>query len=226
MAFEWTCPYCGRDTTITDNNYSIKDHYFNHGNCQGALGLRTTVLVCPNPSCGQFAINAALYKQYSGFQQLNTQEGCFEQWNLKPGSCSKVYPDYIPSVLREDYKEACSIVLLSPKASATLSRRCLQGMIRDYWSVSKGRLVDEIKAIEDKVDPLSWDAIEAVRKFGNIGAHMEKDINVIINVDPGEAEMLIHLIETLFEEWYIERHERQQKLNKLVNAAKDKQPTT
>ena len=31
--------------------------------------------------------------------------------------------------LMDDYEEACAIVNLSPKASATLSRRCLQGMI-------------------------------------------------------------------------------------------------
>jgi len=39
------------------------------------------------------------------------------------------------------------------------------------------------------VDPLTWEAIDAVRKLGNIGAHMEKDINVIVDVDPEEAEL-------------------------------------
>ena len=34
----------------------------------------------------------------------------------------------------------------------------------------------------------------AVRKVGNIGAHMEKDINVIVDVDPDEAQHLIGLI--------------------------------
>jgi hypothetical protein len=38
-----------------------------------------------------------------------------------------VYADYIPEVLIKDYGEASGIIQLRPKASATLSRRCLQG---------------------------------------------------------------------------------------------------
>lgn len=37
-----------------------------------------------------------------------------------------------------------------------------------------------------------------VREIGNIGAHMEADINVIIDVDPDEAQILIDLVELLF----------------------------
>jgi hypothetical protein len=46
-------------------------------------------------------------------------------------------PDYIPEQIKDDYYEACSILNLSPKASATLARRCLQGMIRDFWGITK-----------------------------------------------------------------------------------------
>ena len=134
----------------------------------------------------------------------------------------KILPDYVPAVIVADYKEACLIAELSPKASATLSRRCLQGMIRDFWSVSKGRLADEIDAIKDKIDELAWKAIDGLRKMGNIGAHMEKDINVIVDVDPNEAKLLIGLIETLVDDWYVTRHERQLRMEKLVDAVTDK----
>jgi hypothetical protein len=83
-------------------------------------------------------------------------------------------------------------------------------------------LIDEIIAIEDKVDPLTWKSIDAVRKVGNIGAHMEKDINLIIDVEPKEAYLLIELIEMLFEEWYIHRHERELKLKAIANLAEQK----
>ena len=56
---------------------------------------------------------------------------------------------------------------------------------------------------------MTWDAIDAVRKVGNIGAHIEKDINVIIDVEPREAELLIGLIEMLLKDWYVVREERQ-----------------
>jgi hypothetical protein len=88
--------------------------------------------------------------------------------------------------------------------------------------VSKARLVDEIEAIKDKVDPLTWQAIDAVRHIGNIGAHMEKDINLIIDVDPQEAGLLIGLIEMLIKDWYIVRHEREEQLRAVVKLSDDK----
>jgi len=133
-------------------------------------------------------------------------------------------PDYIPHVIRDDYDEACTIISLSPKASATLSRRALQGMIRDFWGISKNRLYDEINALEDTIAPDVWSAIDAVRSVGNIGAHMEKDINVIIDVDENEAELLIGLLELLAKEWYIARQIRQERLAKITKLAEDKKP--
>jgi len=92
-------------------------------------------------------------------------------------------------------------------------------MIRDFWSIKKPRLVEEIDALQAKVDGQTWDAIDSLRKIGNIGAHMEKDINLIVDVDPDEARLLIELIETLFDEWYVARYEREQRMAKIKAAA-------
>lgn len=35
---------------------------------------------------------------------------------------------------------------------------------------------------------------------------MEADVNVIVDVEAGEARLLIGLIETLVDEWYVARH--------------------
>jgi hypothetical protein len=96
-------------------------------------------------------------------------------------------------------------------------------MIRDFWKTSRRRLVDEIEAIKDRVSPEVWDAIEGVRQVGNIGAHMEADINVIVDVDPGEARLLIELIEMLLDEWYIQAHERKERLRKVKELAASKE---
>lgn len=85
-----------------------------------------------------------------------------------------------------------------------------------------GRLVDEIMAIRDKVDPLTWQGIEAVRKVGKIGAHMESDINLIIDVEPIEAELLIGLIEVLLKDWYITRENKNAHLAALVQLGEKK----
>jgi Domain of unknown function (DUF4145) len=80
-------------------------------------------------------------------------------------------------------------------------------MIRDCWRVDtkSNQLWAEIKAIEDKVDPETWEAVKAVKDIGNIGAHMQGDVNVIVDVEPKEAELLIEPIESLFDEWYVQR---------------------
>jgi hypothetical protein len=61
-----------------------------------------------------------------------------------------------------------------------------------------------------------------VRGIGNIGAHMEKDINLVVEVDPGEAQALIELVEMLFEEWYGSRHRRQARLEHIAQIAEAK----
>ena len=127
--------------------------------------------------------------------------------HIKPISLAKQFPDYIPKAIRQDYEEAYAIVNLSPKASATLSRRCLQGMIRDFYKVKPSTLFKEIGQLEHKIPVMQWKVLDGIRKLGNIGAHMENDINVIVDIDPGEAEKLLKVIEKLLQDWYVERHE-------------------
>lgn len=224
MAFNWTCPYCDRKTTINDNNFHASEDAMTIDSSEGNRLLRNEWIVCPNEECKKINLVTILY-DYKWIPTVWRKGEIITHWNLLPSSSAKVFPDYIPIVLRNDYEEAAKILELSPKASATLSRRCLQGIIRDFWGVSKSRLIDEIAAIEDKVDPLTWKSIDSVRKVGNIGAHMEKDINLIIDVEPKEAYLLIQLIELLFEEWYVHRHERELKLKAIAGLAdlKDEQ---
>jgi len=221
--FNWTCPYCNRDTTIIDSNQKILNTELHIENIHGILRLTNHFVVCPNPKCKQVTLIADLYKIKLDEQKRNwlkTEE--VAHWKMMPDSFAKQFPKYVPKAIIADYNEACKIRDLSPKASATLSRRCLQGMIRDFWGVKKNRLIDEINAIEEKVDPIVWKSIDSVRKIGNIGAHMEKDINLIIDVDPKEAQILIELIELLIGEWYIQRHEREEKLKSIISLSKTK----
>lgn len=51
---------------------------------------------------------------------------------------------------------------------------------------------------------------------------MEKDINLIVDVDPEEADLLLRLIEVLMEEWYIRRYEREEHMQKVIAAAQAK----
>jgi hypothetical protein len=151
-----------------------------------------------------------------------------KSWQVLPPSAAKPQPDCVPGILQQDYYEACAIRDLSPKASATLIRRCIQGCIRDFCDITKARLIDEIKELKRRVEdgrvptgvqPDTVDALDAVRHIGNIGAHMERDINLIVDVDPGEAQTLIELVEMLFEEWYVARENRNQRIAAISGIA-------
>lgn len=231
--FSWRCHYCGQNATITDENYSQDSRNFNMDNKYGNLRLATAIIVCPNPECREYEIRASLFKMRSvpagsfllehGVSRGLVPDGDpLFTWKLKPQSDAIRFPDYVPKPIVDDYNEACLILNLSPKASATLSRRCLQGIIRDFWGIIKSRLIDEIDELNGKVEDKTWQAIDAVRKMGNIGAHMEKDINLVIDVETEEAELLKRLIEMLIKDWYMARHDREKHLDKIIEVAKKK----
>ncbi|KAB2758248.1 DUF4145 domain-containing protein [Brucella anthropi] len=233
----WECAYCGHKQISSQANFTADTIELLIGEtADGRLGITYVALRCLNKKCNQLSLSVSV----SG---LETAEGANyprlvfpfkNQWRLLPASGAKAQPDYIPAAIREDYYEACKIKNDSPKASATLARRCLQGMIRDFCKISKNRLIDEIAELESQleqgtaprgVDDETIAAITAVRKLGNIGAHMEKDINIIVDVDPDEAQTLIELIEMLFADWYVARHKRQQRLAAIqeITASKEEQ---
>lgn len=227
MNQSWKCPYCLHLSVIGSNERKTSDLHFRYGPNNKRLCLSSIVIVCPNPQCREYKIESLLFNAATQGMQTSPvyiKEGSpINSWSLRPQSSARPLPDYIPTAIKADYEEACLILNLSPKASATLARRCLQGMIRNFWSVKPQNLFQEIESIKDKVEPDTWEAIDVVRKVGNIGAHMEKDINQIVEVDENEAGLLIGLIEMLIEEWYISRYERQQRLANIKQLGQDKE---
>lgn len=215
------CPFCSNFMSVDNGTYSIKyvsfDEYPFKSN--GYPGNST-----PDESCVQIDFyKCPNCEKYSIFANGLGSDVEKISSSLQPKSSAKQFPDYIPEAIRQDYEEACAIVSLSPKASATLSRRCLQGMIRDFWGISKARLIDEINELQNKIPAQQWKVIDGIRRIGNIGAHMEKDINLIIDIEPDEAKKLIKLIEHLLEQWYINRHEQELLYNNIIGIDQTKQ---
>ena len=228
----WICPFCNFSQIIGEDSKQTNVVAIE---LDGALPFQsryaTQAYGCTNPECRRISLSLDLF----GFITEGTlgRQRKYLTQRLLPRSSSKPQPDYIPYALREDYAEACAIRDLSPKAAATLVRRCLQGMIRDFCEIiDKKTLNDEIKALRALIDAghspsgvteESVEAIDQVRGIGNIGAHMEKDIGLIVDVDPDEARVLIELVEMLFDEWYVARHRRQERLGRIKSIAKTKQ---
>ena len=215
------CPYCSMVMPVSKDTASVQTPSFfspmggnnmKDGKPKDPSTLKITFYRCPN--CKQYTISASGF----GFSVKDVDV------MIRPSSLAKRFPSYVPSSIRQDYEEACAIVSLSPKASATLSRRCLQGMIRDFWKITgKNRLVDEINALQDRVPAAQWKILNSIRRLGNIGAHPEADVNLIIDIEPGDAQKLISVIELLIRQWYIERHEQEQLYNDVLELDQDTQ---
>ncbi|HHA1306258.1 TPA: DUF4145 domain-containing protein [Enterobacter kobei] len=219
----WICPHCNTAAVVDGDDFERAELDLYSGR---QLHRYTFVgITCPNPSCMKVILSMKTHQLNNRGGLMTINPVTLRVMDIIPSykkDRAKSYPDYIPPSVLEDYREACAIADLSPKASATLARRCLQGMIREFWKVKADTLNKEILAIQDKVDPVVWDAIDSVRKVGNIGAHMEKDIDVIVDVSPDEANLLIEMIEMLIEDWYIARHEKQEKLKRIKEVAAEK----
>lgn len=212
------CPYCEHDFAPTSANLEDDYVFFQRTDFTGFFkNFIVRHVVCPNEECKKSILEICVdYCDANPQHYANAIKAtCIPPRRILPEGISRRYPDYIPQQLRDDYEEACKIVDLSPKASATLARRCLQGIIRDFHGIKRDSLFEEVNALKGTIEPVLWDAIDAVRGIGNIGAHMEKDVNVIVDIDPDEARQLIGLIEMLFDEWYVQREERAKKLQAI-----------
>jgi hypothetical protein len=203
----WVCPYCHQKEAMNELTFESRDILV-----KPAKELSVVSIECRNPLCQKTTIRATLWKRELNSDGNWRPTDQLQFWELAPGSRARPWPDYIPAHVREDYEEACKIEYLSPKASATLSRRCLQSIIRDFFGVSKPRLLDEINEVAAQVGPDIAEALHALRAIGNIGAHPHRDPAVIENVEVGEATAMIDLIEVLIEDTYLDRREREERI--------------
>ncbi|MCZ8185546.1 MAG: DUF4145 domain-containing protein [Beijerinckiaceae bacterium] len=138
-------------------------------------------------------------------------------------------PKEVPEPIASDYREAVTVLSASPKASAALSRRCLQSVLRSNGYASKD-LAKEIDLLLSEPDPKKAipgnlrDAIDAIRNFGNFSAHPINDVTQlqIIEVEPHEAEWCLDILDEMFQHFYVRPAEtaaRKAALNAKLAAA-------
>ena len=114
-------------------------------------------------------------------------------------------PPEVPKDIAKDYTQAHLVLSDSPEASATLSRRCLQNLLRDPNAANAQQkdLADQIQYILDSKTLPRYiaDVLDAVRNIGNFAAHpmKSKTTGEILPVEPGEAEWNLDVIEALFD---------------------------
>jgi hypothetical protein len=130
-----------------------------------------------------------------------------EQMVRPKGSMRPAPPLEVPKEYTEDYVEACLVLPDSPKASAALSRRCLQHILREVAKVKPGKLAYEIQEVIDSKTLPTYIAemIDAVRNIGNFGTHPIKSerSGEILPVEPGEAEWNLNVLEALYDFYFV-----------------------
>lgn len=127
----------------------------------------------------------------------------------------------------KDYLDASKVLVDSPKASAALSRRCLQNLLREKAGVRHDDLSKEIQQVIDsgKLPSHLSESIDAIRNIGNFGTHPIKSQNTgeIVDVESGEAEWTLDVLEELFDFYFVQPSIIKQKrdaLNKKLNDLK------
>src|SRR5690554_2161534 len=61
--------------------------------------------------------------------------------------------------------------------------------------------------------------MHALREIGNYGAHMKERGGEILDVEAGDPEALLGLIEMLFADWYVPSAKRKERLERIVAMA-------
>ena len=165
--------------------------------------------LCPNPDCNKLIFylvrgseRVNLNGRFGGFHEIQ------KRFLVNPkGSNRPPVPPQVPQKLADDYVEACIVLPDSPKASAALSRRCLQNLLREVAKVKPGNLADEIQQVIDSGIPSYLvEVIDAVRNIGNFAAHpfKSKKSGEILPVEPTEAEWNLDVLEALFDFYFVQ----------------------
>ena len=197
------CPHCLENfhedwSIIGPSSFSDKD---------GSWQLR----MCACPSCEKNVIE--LGKFMTGLRR-------YEFRFVRPRAILRSpLPQEIPPEFAEDYNEACLVFADSPKASAALSRRCLQNLLREKAHTKEQDLSKQIQEVLDSNSLPSYlsGGLDAVRNIGNFAAHPLKSTTTgeIVDVEPGEAEWNLDILEGLFDFYFVQEKKLQEKRDKL-----------
>jgi len=187
---------------------------------EGKWGL--VYRVCP--SCGKLIIElvSAEWNYNGGYRPGKIDSRIL----VRPkGPSRSPIPPEVPQEFSEDYTEACLVIADSPKASAALSRRCLQCILREKTGVKKGNLADEIEQVINSSNLPSHlaESLDAIRNIGNFAAHPTKSSRSgeILPVEIGEAEWNLDVIEALFDFLFVQPEMIKKKRAALDRKLKD-----
>ncbi len=213
------CPYCLLSIHFQESR-KIVMMYPDQEELPGA-GFDIVVGNCP--ACGKVIV---LYRigQYKSFDDDAWLDIIFHEEVIYPKHYARNIAAEVPDPFKTDFKEAAAVLSESPRASAAISRRSLQNLLREKFSIKPSNLAAEIEAFLDLPGIPSHivDAVDAIRNIGNYAAHpiKEQHTGEIVEVEEGEAEWLLEVLEALFDFAFVQPQkleERKKQLNEKLD---------
>ena len=199
----FNCPICG---AFSDQKWLLADSYDKYS---AEFGGRTTMM-------GK--IDGFAFCKCSHCNKLSVWDKN-KKIMVFPKSSNRTFDlTDVPNEIAEDYEEACLVLSDSPKASAALSRRCLQNILRNQGYTDKSLFKEIQLAIDSsKLPSHISESLDAVRNIGNFAAHPLKDISTgeILPVEAGEAEWNLETLEALFDFYYVQPAKTQRRKDAL-----------
>ncbi|MGI0011321.1 MAG: DUF4145 domain-containing protein [Nitrosopumilaceae archaeon] len=175
-----------------------------------------TTTLCPN--CKKNIIYLAHYLRTSGSKPL-------ESYMVQPRGASRPLPSEVPDKYSIPFHKAVEVLSISAEASAAISRKCLQNLLREEAKVKPRNLADEIQeVIDSNVLPSDLaESIDAIRNIGKFASHPIKSTNTgeLVDVEEGEAEWTLDVLEDLFDYYLVKPAIRKQKRDALNKKLQD-----
>jgi hypothetical protein len=201
--------------------------FHQHSLYDQAADDRCFVLYQACPACKKYNIFGKIIPKTDGVS-LGYKHPLYEKDPQSEKDVFMIYPkhkghkklsDHIPESYRKEFEEAYNVLMDSPKASAALARRLLQRLLEEVCKIEPTNLKIEIEQLLESGTLPSYlrEQIDAIRNIGNFGAHPldSKSTGLIVDVEPGEADWTLSILEELFEFYFINPREAKIKREKL-----------
>lgn len=219
------CPHC--NTSINIEMEEVESFVLPSKEPPPKKGFDLAYGECPECQNPIILITWGMYKKTKnseGNEYYVAENVLYEEF-LYPKYLTRKIEKEVPERYHKDFEEACAVISISPKASAALSRRILQDVLREKFHIKKSSLDKEIEEFINSKEVPSFlkQAVDAVRNIGNFAAHPLKDTNTgeIVDVESGEADWLLDVIEALFDFAFVQPirlEERKKNLNQKLKS--------
>jgi hypothetical protein len=201
------CPYCTITMSPVRDRMSLGGSMF-----WTDQGMQARVEAVGCPECkGAFLL-------HTHYETLDGREPGTATWHdldsavLWPRvSTRQPVPVEVPEPYASLTREAGLILTDSPRASAALSRRCLQQLLREKagaTSASRPDLFNEIEwALQNASLPSHLEeGLHELREIGNMAAHPNKSTATgdYLEVEPGEAEWALDVLDGLLDFYFVQ----------------------